>query len=131
MRRTPANPYLATSANRPETILGDALSPSIRIASAELLSGISSCPFFPLAWYRPAQSEKAQGAILLGEVGGADIVATEALVARQRQRCGEGLRDIDESRHRDRLDAGRASVVNSEIGRPPRDRILEAGERPE
>src|SRR6266850_6215290 len=41
MRRTLATPYLATSASRPATILGDALSPSIRSASVEPLSCIA------------------------------------------------------------------------------------------
>src|SRR5580658_8896102 len=40
MRRTPATPYLATSARRPPMIFGEALSPSIRMASVALLSDI-------------------------------------------------------------------------------------------
>src|SRR5262249_6232477 len=40
MRRTLATPYLATSASRPAMILGDALSPSIRSASVDAVSGI-------------------------------------------------------------------------------------------
>jgi hypothetical protein len=40
MRRTLATPYLATSASRPATIFGEALSPSIRSASVELSSAI-------------------------------------------------------------------------------------------
>src|ERR1700751_2332394 len=42
MRRTLATPYLATSASRPATIFGDALSPSIRSASVEPLPGMGS-----------------------------------------------------------------------------------------
>src|SRR5436190_6903038 len=41
MRRTPATPNLATSASRPATILGDALSPSISSARVEFFSCIS------------------------------------------------------------------------------------------
>src|SRR5512142_1225582 len=42
MRRTLATPYLATSASRPPTIFGEALSPSIRSASVEPLSAMGS-----------------------------------------------------------------------------------------
>src|SRR5258707_8244083 len=56
MRRTLGTPFLAPSANRPATILGDALSPSIRSASVAPVSimllalenpppvGLPSCP---------------------------------------------------------------------------------------
>jgi len=40
MRRTLATPYLATSASRPLTILGEALSPSISSARVEPLDGM-------------------------------------------------------------------------------------------
>src|SRR5437762_3503217 len=51
MRRTPATPNLATSASKPTTILGDALSPSIRSASVEPFSCISvSGLLFPCAF---------------------------------------------------------------------------------